>query len=94
MTLYELTGDSAEPKGPTGVKIGGVVVMKNDMLPPGWMVVSPDVYDLLTATPESRAAGLADFKAKVDQFEALLKKKGLSPTGRQPSEPQYQELPK
>ena len=94
MTLYELTGNNAEPKGPTGVKIGDVVVMKNDMLPPGWMVVAPDVYELLTATPESHAAGLADFKGKVDQFETLLKKNGLSPTGRQPSEPRYQELPK
>lgn len=92
--FYELTSRSAEPKGPIGVKVGGVVVMKNEMLPPGWMVVSPDVYDMLTAPPGSHEAGLADFKARVDQFQELLKSKGLSPTGRQSSEPNYQELPK
>lgn len=39
-----------------GVKIGGINVMCNEYLPPGWMVCSPDIYKLLTATDETNKA--------------------------------------
>lgn len=84
----------APPIPPCALNIGGIQVMKNDWLPAGTMMVSPDVYELLTATPEQQAEKLAQFKAQVDNFQDLLKRRGLSPTGRKPGEPQFQELPK
>lgn len=39
-----------------GVKIGGINVMCNEYLPPGWMVCSPDIYKMLTATDETNKA--------------------------------------
>lgn len=80
--------------GKTAISVGGVQIVKNDWLPPNTMMVSPDVYEALTETPEQAAQKLVQFKTQVDKFQELLKARGLSPTGCKPSDPQFQELPK
>lgn len=72
----------------------GFTVYKNDMLPPNILMVSPDVYEKLTETPEQRQAREDAFKAHLDRFTELLAARGLSPTGRsRTGEPNYQDLP-
>ncbi len=73
---------------PPPLLLGGIQVMQSDLLPKNTMMVSPDVYKLLTATPEQHEQSLSSFKKTVDDFQALLKAKGLSPTGRKLSEPE------
>lgn len=73
----------------------GFTVYKNDMLPPNTMMVSPDVYEKLTETPEQRQVREDAFKAHLDRFTELMAARGLSPTGRSlKGEPNYQDLPK
>lgn len=73
----------------------GFTVYKNDMLPPNTLMVSPDVYEKLTETPEQRQAREDAFKAHLDRFTELMAARGLSPTGRSlKGEPNYQDLPK
>lgn len=74
----------------------GFTVYKNDLLPPNTLMVSPDVYEKLTETPEQRQARADAFKAHLDdRFTELMAARGLSPTGRsRAGEPNYQDLPK
>lgn len=76
----------------------GFTVYKNDMLPPNTLMVSPDVYEKLTETPEQRQARAhraTEAFNHLDRFTELMAARGLSPTGRLlSSEPNYQDLPK
>lgn len=44
----------------------GYKIIKSDALPPGTMLVSSDVYDQLTETPEQRQERLKKLSAKMD----------------------------
>lgn len=73
----------------------GFTVYKADILPPNTLMVSPDVYERLTETPEQRQArehrATEAFKHLAEQMKAL----GLSPTGRSVTgQPNFQDLPK
>jgi hypothetical protein len=73
----------------------GFKVYKADILPPNTIMVSADVYEKLTETPEQRQARENAFKAHLDRFTELMAARGLSPTGRtRTGEPNYQDLPK
>lgn len=77
----------------------GFTVYKNDMLPPNTLMVSPDVYEKLTETPEQREAREANTLAGIERVSQLinarLQARGLSPTGRsRTGEPNHQDLPK
>lgn len=73
----------------------GFTVYKNHMLPPNTLMVSPDVYEKLTETPEQRQ--VREHRA-FEAFNVLAEKMkvlGLSPTGRSlKGEPNYQDLPR
>jgi hypothetical protein len=56
------------------VQIGEINVMRSEWLPAGSMVVSPDVFDLLSATPEEQAEAVAALKARVQDFQKLMAK--------------------
>lgn len=73
----------------------GFTIYKNDMLPPNTLMVSPDVYEKLTETPEQRQAREDAFAAQLKNLDRLMQERGLSPTGRsRTGEPNYQDLPK
>lgn len=73
----------------------GFTVYKNDMLPPNTLMVSPDVYEKLTETPEQRQAREDAFAAQLKNLDDLMRARGLSPTGRlRTGGPNYQDLPK
>lgn len=59
----------------TGPTFGGVKVIQVDTLPPNTMMVSRDVYQVLAATPEERAAKadqlLKNMRAIADQLRDL-----------------------
>lgn len=52
----------------------GSVVIRSVILPPKTMYVSADIYDLLTKGPEEAERQHAELMAKVDAFNALVKK--------------------
>ncbi|WP_454869580.1 hypothetical protein [Pseudomonas putida] len=59
----------------TGLKLqNGTVVVRSEMLPQKTMYVSTDIYDLLTKGPEEDERQHAELMAKVDAFNALVKK--------------------
>ena len=73
----------------------GFTVYKNDMLPPNTLMVSPDVYEKLTETPEQRQAREHRATEAFNHLAAEMKARGLSPTGRRlDRQPNYQDLPK
>lgn len=72
----------------------GFTVYKNDMLPPNTLMVSPDVYEKLTETPEQRAEREHRASEAFKHLAEEMKARGLSPTGRsRRGEPNYQDLP-
>lgn len=59
----------------TGIKLqDGIVVVRSEMLPQKTMYVSADIYDLLTKGPEEADRQHAELMAKVDAFNALVKR--------------------
>ena len=73
----------------------GFTVFKNGMLPPNTLMVSPDVYEKLTETPEQRQAREHRASEAFNHLAAQMKARGLSPTGRSlRGEPNYQDMPK
>lgn len=61
----------------------GFTVFKNDMLPPNTLMVSPDVYEKLTETPEQRAAREAEVQAQFDKISSLMAAYGLATHGKE-----------
>lgn len=61
------------------IVVGGIRVIRSVILPPNTMMVSTDVYELLTETPEQRQEKARALREKADQLltltDALLKKK-------------------
>lgn len=53
----------------------GFTVYKADILPPNTLMVSPDVYEKLTETPEQQAKRFDAMKAVVDRFDDLVKRR-------------------
>jgi predicted component of type VI protein secretion system len=49
----------------------GIQVLKNDLLTGRTMVVSPEVFEMLTETPEQRQAKARALVRKADQLMAL-----------------------
>jgi hypothetical protein len=49
-------------------------VLKNDMLPPRTMVVSPDLFQLLTDTPELATARRNDMLGELSHIVELIRK--------------------
>lgn len=68
-----------EPYAP--IDWNGIQVLKNDLLPGRTMVVSPDVFEMLTETPEQRQAKARALVEKADRLMALcdtlIKRPGL-----------------
>lgn len=60
---------STEPYSPIDWK--GIQVLKNDLLTGRTMVVSPEVYEMLTETPEQRQEKARALVAKADRLMAL-----------------------
>lgn len=58
-----------EPYNP--INWNGIQVLKNDLLTGRTMVVSPEVYEMLTETPEQRQAKARALVEKADQLMAL-----------------------
>jgi hypothetical protein len=58
-----------EPYDP--INWNGIQVLKNDLLTGRTMVVSPEVYEMLTETPEQRQAKARALVEKADQLMAL-----------------------
>lgn len=58
-----------EPYNP--INWNGIQVLKNDSLTGRTMVVSPEVYEMLTETPEQRQAKARALVEKADQLIAL-----------------------
>lgn len=52
----------------------GIIVLKNDMLTGRMMVVSPEVFEMLTETPEQRQAKARALVEKADRLTALCDK--------------------
>lgn len=52
----------------------GIKVLKDDMLTGRTMIVSPEVYEMLTETPEQRQAKARALVERADQFMALCDK--------------------
>lgn len=50
----------------------GFTVYKADILPPNTLMVSPDVYEKLTETPEQRQAREDAFKANLDLVKSRV----------------------
>lgn len=67
--------DGKIPLPPAGFTIGGIKVMCDEYLPEGWMVVSQDVYKLLTVTSESQQAEMSELMHSVDNLNDLIAKK-------------------
>lgn len=65
-------------------------VILSEILDDDTIIVSPNVYRQLQGLPTAQP----DFNALWGNFQSLLKARGLSPTGRRPSEPEMQDLPK
>lgn len=65
-------------------------VIMSEILEDDTIIVSANVYRQLQGLP----AAPPQHEALFANFEALLKAKGLSPTGRRPSQPEMQEIPK
>lgn len=61
-----------EPHNP--VDWNGIQVLKNDMLTGRMMIVSPEVFEMLTETPEERQAKARALVEKADQLMALCDK--------------------
>lgn len=73
----------------------GFAVYKNEMLPPNTLMVSPDVFELLTETPEQRQSQYDAFTAQLNDLDRLMLARGLSPTGRTTHrQPNLADLPK
>lgn len=62
----------AEPHNP--INWNGIQVLKNDLLTGRMMVVSPEVFEMLTETPEQRQAKARVLVEKADQLMALCDK--------------------
>jgi hypothetical protein len=58
-----------EPYNP--INWNGIQVLKNDLLTGRTMVVSPEVYEMLTETSEQRQAKARALVEKADQLMAL-----------------------
>lgn len=58
-----------EPYNP--INWNGIQVLKNDLLTGRTMVVSPEVYEMLTETSEQRQAKARALLEKADQLMAL-----------------------
>ena len=55
----------------TAPLLGGIRVIRSVVLPPNTMMVSSDVYEMLTDTPEQRQAKARALRDKADQLLAL-----------------------
>lgn len=56
-------------------------IWKNEHLPPSTMVVSPDIYDLLTKTSEERVKDLEKTVADLNSWMNILKPRGGNNVG-------------
>lgn len=58
-----------EPYAP--IDWNGIQLLKNDLLTGRMMIVSPEVFEMLTETPEQRQAKARSLVEKADQLMAL-----------------------
>ena len=61
-----------EPSNP--VDWNGIQILKNDMLTGRMMIVSPEVFEMLTETPEQRQAKARTLVEKANQLTAICSK--------------------
>ena len=64
--------------------LGGIQVLKNDMLPPMTMMVSPDLFAKLTDTPEQAEAKHQAILAQFALFDQVLARHVAKRTCQQP----------
>lgn len=54
--------------------MNGIQVLRSNMLPANTILVSDDVYELLTATPEERQAKARALRDKCDELMRMIDK--------------------
>ena len=64
----------------------GFKVYKNEMLPPNTLMVSPDVYEKLTETPEQRQVREVEVKTWLEHFNLIWAKHPLNTLPKGPTQ--------